>query len=105
MTVFWKRELLDEIGFFDKNQHLCMDYEYWLRISSRYAPVYIPQYIANFRFYQTSKSGSRFHKQFQQELEVAHTYARGKYKMSLLLHKFNYYKIVFIYKILSFIKK
>lgn len=105
MTVFWKKELLEEIGFFDVDEHLCMDYEYWLRIGEKYNPTYIDAYIANFRFYHTSKSGSRFKIQFADELRLARKYAKGKYKMSLCLHKFNYYKIVIIYSILSLIKK
>jgi len=104
MTVFWKKEVMEEFWYFDINEHLCMDYEYWLRIGQKYTPVYIPEYIANFRFYNTSKSGSMFTKQFTQELILAGRYAKWKYKLSLLLHKFNYYKIVMIYKILSFLK-
>jgi len=81
-----------------------MDYEYRLRLGKKYDPVYIPRYIANFRFYQTSKSGSRFIQQFQDELRLARKYANGKHRFSLFLHKINYYKIIAIYKILSFFK-
>ncbi|MBR4567047.1 hypothetical protein IKO18_01095 [bacterium] len=56
MTVFWKKEVVEKCGYFDENEHLCMDYEYWLRIGEKYEPLYIPEYIANFRFYHTSKS-------------------------------------------------
>ncbi|MCK9467359.1 MAG: glycosyltransferase [Candidatus Absconditabacterales bacterium] len=105
MTVFWKKEIYNEFGGFDVDEHLCMDYEYRLRIGAKYDPLYIPEYIANFRFYHTSKSGSMFTKQFTQELELARKYANGKYKLSLFLHKFNYYKTIIIYKILSFLKK
>ena len=105
MTVFWKKEVVEKCGYFDENEHLCMDYEYWLRIWEKYEPLYIPEYIANFRFYHTSKSWAHFDKQFKDELRLAEKYARWKYKLSLLVHKFNYYKITWIYKVLSFIKK
>ncbi|EKE28268.1 MAG: glycosyl transferase family 2 [uncultured bacterium (gcode 4)] len=104
MTVFWKKEAMDKIWLFDVNEHLCMDYEYWLRLWKLWNPVYIPLNIANFRFYQTSKSGSRFEKQFSDELRIAKKYARWKYKFSLLMHKFNYYKIVTVYKLLALLK-
>ncbi|EKD29980.1 MAG: glycosyl transferase family 2 [uncultured bacterium (gcode 4)] len=104
MTVFWKREAMDEIGLFDTNEHLCMDYEYWLRMGQKYNPVYINEYMASFRFYHTSKSGSRFEQQFQDELRLAEKYAKWKYKSSLLLHRFNYTKIVFIYRLLGLLK-
>ena len=105
MTVFWKRETMEEIGYFDENEHLCMDYEYRLRIGEKYDPLCIPYHIANFRFYYTSKSWAHFDKQFKDELRIAKKYAKWKYKWSILMHKVNYYKILWSYKVLSFIKK
>jgi len=105
MTVFRKKELMQEIGYFKEDEHLCMDYEYRLRLGEKYDPVYISEYIANFRFYHTSKSGSRFVQQFQDELRLAKKYAKWKHRFSLFLHKINYYKIIIAYKILSFLKK
>ena len=104
MTVFWKRELLQDIGYFKEDEHLCMDYEYRLRIGQKHDPLYISEYIANFRFYQTSKSGATFTKQFKDELRLAKKYADGKYKLPLFIHQINYYKTVWIYKILAFFK-
>jgi len=103
MTVFWKREAMEEVGYFDKDEHLCMDYEYWLRLGSKYSPLYIDEHLANFRFYTDSKSGSSFSQQFKDELRNAKKYADGKYKLALFVHKFNYYKIVVIYKIMAFL--
>lgn len=105
MTVFWKREVMEECWYFDENEHLCMDYEYWLRIWEKYEPLYINEHVANFRFYQTSKSWSHFDKQFKDELRLAKKYAKWKYKWSIIMHRINYYKIVWSYKVLSFIKK
>jgi len=104
MTVFWKREVMKELWYFDEKHHLCMDYEYWLRIWQKYEPLYINDYIANFRFYHTSKSWSKFIQQFQDELELARKYANWKYQWAMFLHQVNYYKITIMYKILSFLK-
>ena len=105
MTVFWKREVVEKCWYFDEDEHLCMDYEYRLRIGEKYDPLYIPEYVANFRFYYTSKSGAHFNKQFKDELRIAKKYAKWKYKWSIFMHKINCYKIIWSYKILSFIKK
>jgi len=104
MTVFWKRGVMDEIWYFDVDEHLCMDYEYRLRIGQKHNPLYIPRYLANFRFYHTSKSGSRFVRQFGDELRLARKYAKGRYKWSLFLHQLNYYKIIVAYKVLGWLK-
>ncbi len=103
-ATFWKREIHAKRGFFDENEHLCMDYEFWLRIGQKYPAGVIDNYLANFRYYPNSKSGSVNKKQFQDELRLAKKYG-GKYPASLFLHKFNYYKITTIYEALSKIKK
>ncbi|HBO16899.1 MAG: Glycosyl transferase family 2 [Candidatus Moranbacteria bacterium GW2011_GWE2_35_2-] len=102
-ATFWKREIHAERGFFDENEHLCMDYEFWLRIGQKYPAGVINNYLANFRYYPNSKSGSVNKKQFQDELRLAKKYGK-KYPASLFLHKFNYYKITMIYRLLSLMK-
>lgn len=102
-ATFWKREIHTEKAFFDESEHFCMDYEFWLRIGQKYPAGVINDYLANFRYYTNSKSGSVNKKQFQDELRLAKKYGADHF-FSIVLHKFNYYKIVFIYKLLSIIK-
>jgi len=104
MTVFRKKEAMDNIWLFDINQHLVMDYDYRLRLWKLWAPIYIPKYLSSFRFFSTTKSWSNFKKQFAQELQLAHKYAKWQYKLALLLHRINYYKIVISYTILRWLK-
>jgi glycosyltransferase involved in cell wall biosynthesis len=99
-ATFWRRSLLDELGFINENEHLCMDYEYWLRLGQRYPAGVINSYLANFRHYTTSKSGSRFTQQFRDELRVAKKYSAGRPGIQLL-HKLNYYKIVGAYRLIG----
>ena len=103
MTVFWKREVMEKCGYFDETNHLCMDYEYRLRIGEYYNPLYIPDYLANYRAYSTSKGWKYFKEQFKKELNVAEKYIKWKSRWLLLVHQLNYYKIVWIYKFLHFI--
>ncbi|MDO9231853.1 MAG: glycosyltransferase family 2 protein [bacterium] len=102
-ATFWKREIHSKIGFFDENEHYCMDYEFWLRIGKKYPAGVINAYLANFRYYATSKSGSVNKKQFQDELRLAKKFG-ADHLLSILVHEFNYYKIVFIYQILNIFK-
>ena len=102
-ATFWKRELLGEIGYLSVEEHFCMDYEFWLRIGAKYPAGVIHDYLANFRYYSNSKSGGVSKKQFQDELRLAKKFGE-KYPLSIILHKINYYKIVFIYQLLNFLK-
>ena len=99
-TVFLRRKILDDLGYLDIKQHLVMDYEYWLRIGRKYPARFINKYLARFRIYKKSKSGSMFVQQFRDELNTAKRYAQGK-KWLIFLHTFNFYKIIISYKIIN----
>ena len=99
-AVFWRRDLLAEVGPLNEQEHFCMDYEYWLRLGSRYPPGIIDDYLANFRFHRASKSGRVDQRQFSDELRIARAFGRG-HRLALLLHAVNYRKIVWAYKFLD----
>lgn len=102
-ATFWKREIHAEMGFLDENEHFCMDYEFWLRIGQKYSPDIIPEYLANFRYYNESKSGNVNKKQFQDEIRIAKKFGLN-FPLSIFIHKINYGKIILLYKIFSFLK-
>jgi glycosyltransferase involved in cell wall biosynthesis len=102
-ATFWKRGIHAKLGFFDENEHFCMDYEFWLRIGQKYSAGVINNYLANFRYYSLSKSGSVNKKQFQDELRLAKKYG-DDHPLSIFLHKLNYYKITGIYWLLNLVK-
>ena len=81
MTVFWKRELLDEIGFLDPNFSLAFDYDFWLRLSVHHEPIYIDHKLAAFRWYSTSKSGANVTAQMAEDQRLAEKHGgRGRYQ-------------------------
>jgi glycosyltransferase involved in cell wall biosynthesis len=98
-ATFWKRSVMDEFGLFDVEEHLVMDYEYWLRIGRKYMPLIADDYLASFRVYTTSKTSSFFLKTFKREMVLARRYSTS----SLLdwLHFLNYISIAAAYLILN----
>lgn len=98
-ATFWRREIIEEFGLFNENEHLVMDYEYWLRIGRKYSAGFINKYLADFRMHTQSKSSQNFVKQFHDELRVAKKYATRKWPVSL--HYLNYLSILAGYKILQ----
>lgn len=70
-ATFWRRCLVDEFGLFDENEHLVMDYDYWLRIGKKYQLAVLNEYLSCFRVYADSKTSSSFPKTFRRELEIA----------------------------------
>lgn len=104
MATFRTREAYKAIWDFDEEEHLCMDYNYWLRLWKLYDPAYIDEYLANFRFYHTSKSGARFEKQFEDQYRLAKNFSNWKYKIAMGIHRIFYIRTKTIYKILYWLK-
>ena len=42
-SVLFHRSILDDVGYFDKNQKVCEDYDLWLRITAKYLVLYIDE--------------------------------------------------------------
>lgn len=55
-AVFWKRKILDEIGYLDESLHYLMDYDLWMRIFLNYKTLHISQPLAQFRVHSDSKT-------------------------------------------------
>lgn len=60
MTAFWRRSVHDEIGYVDPTIRFAFDYDLFVRLASRGEPVYLPEPIACFRWYTSSKSGEGY---------------------------------------------
>lgn len=56
-AVFFKRELIDENGYFDETLRYAMDFEYWCRISRRNKFNHIDKFFSYYLLHSTSKSG------------------------------------------------
>jgi glycosyltransferase involved in cell wall biosynthesis len=75
MTVFWRRSALERVGLLDTSLRYSFDYEYWLRLSELGDPLYVPERLAAFRWYTSSKSGANFERQFAEDLEAFRRHA------------------------------
>jgi glycosyltransferase involved in cell wall biosynthesis/ADP-heptose:LPS heptosyltransferase len=75
-SVFLRRDLLSEVGLFDIQYHMVMDYEMWLRIAQITKPHLIPQTLAAFRLAAETKTVSRTHVMYAEELHASRRYWR-----------------------------
>lgn len=79
-TCFWRRELLDTIGFFDESFQFTMDYEYWVRVAKQYHLYYLRDVLANTRIHPDAKTSAFTHKLHTEALRVVQThYGRVHY--------------------------
>lgn len=56
-SMFWRRELLERIGYLDEDLHTCMDMDLWLRFLRMRARIEIvPQFLSVWRLHEECKS-------------------------------------------------
>lgn len=97
-ATFWRRNLVEDVGYLDENLHYAMDYDYWLRIIQKYPLRIIGENLASFRLHPEFKAGSSIPAQFDVELEIARKYTRSP--ALIALHILHYHLIVSIYHLL-----
>lgn len=73
-TAFWRRELIDEIGYFDEKLKYAMDYDYWIRVSIKYPLNYIYKYLGSTRFYKETKTSGQRPKVHREIIDVQKRY-------------------------------
>ncbi len=98
-STFWRKTLLNEIGFFDDSLKYVMDYDFWIRAYQFVNPKIVNQPISAFRIHKKSKGGSQFREQFEEQFFVC-----KKYTDNLLIrgiHKIHNSMIVTAYSILK----
>jgi glycosyltransferase involved in cell wall biosynthesis len=61
-TVFFRKHIVDEVGYFDTNLHISADYDLFIRIGLKFEITYIPKTLATYRIYPGTKTRSEFYK-------------------------------------------
>lgn len=102
-ATFWRCEAIDKVGFFSTNEHYAMDYEYMLKLASKWHPFILDDYLAAFRVHPSSKGSRMFNRQFKDELRIAKRYIGNK-KGLIFLHNLNSSSIILAYSILHALK-
>jgi glycosyltransferase involved in cell wall biosynthesis len=84
-ATFWRRSLIERVGFLNQHLNYALDYEYWLRLYLHYPPFVIKDVLACFRWHSGSKSGSTCRAQFDEQYQVARQYTHSP--LLLALHR------------------
>jgi len=71
MTVYWRKSAQDAMGLLDNRLRYAFDYDFFLRLAHRGAPIYIEEPTACFRWYETSKSGTGYVVQMTETADLA----------------------------------
>ena len=101
-ATFWRADLWRRCGGLDTAYKAPFDYDLWLRFAAQSAPLSLPVYLASFRRHSESISELNFTIQFGEELAICQHDAPS---LCYQIHRFNYYKIVAIYRFIEITKR
>lgn len=102
-ATFWRREVVDKVGLFDETLHYAMDYDYSLRVGRHYKLWVLHDYLASFRMYPTSKTGSSANAQMDVDLKIAKKHVDSS--MLISLHTLNNAFVILVYRLLMAIDR
>lgn len=102
-STFWRRELLDSVGFLKENLNFCMDYDYWCRIGEKYSLGLIQEYLSSFRFYPDSKTASGYRTQLKEDYSLVTQFTKNPY--ILFQKRLHNLKRLASYRLLEKLKK
>lgn len=77
-STFWKKSLMDKVGYLDETLHYSMDQEYWTRMELENHLCLIKDYLAEFRFTSDTKTGSSIYKTLAESKLIAQRYTTNK---------------------------
>lgn len=102
-ATFWRRSITEKIGLLNEEEHLAMDYEYWLRIGQKYPLGLIPHDLAAFRVHRHSKSQTAFQDQFLKEAEIAARFSSSTFLK--FLHRRHAQSVIASYQLLAALER
>jgi GT2 family glycosyltransferase len=76
-STFVRREAFDLVGPFEDRFRYSMDYDMWLRLGRRSAPIVIDEPLASFRMAEGSLSMTGFERQFAEHAQNAREHGSG----------------------------
>jgi len=100
-ATFWSAKILNDLGYLDETLHYVMDYEFWLRLYTKYPLMFIPEYLAAFKVHPQSKTTSNGHKNVfvDEEYGVIQRYTNSK--ALLTMHDIHRWLMSTVYSIIN----
>jgi glycosyltransferase involved in cell wall biosynthesis len=102
-AVFFRRDLLEEVGALDESLPHAMDYDLWLRFARVAEPAFIPRTLAAFRWHRRSITAACYAAGAWECFGIARRRARGAERLALAEHLLHLVSEVAVYATLDLV--
>ncbi len=103
-ATFVRRVALEEAGPLDERYAISHDYDLWLRVGRRHAPVVLERTLSSFRMTEGTASMEGFERQFREHAEVARLHGAG-HPLPVAVNRVMSRLIVAVYRTLRFVRR
>jgi glycosyltransferase involved in cell wall biosynthesis len=104
-AVFFRRDLLDEVGGVDESLRYAMDYDLWLRFARVAEPAFVPRVLASFRWQRASITASGYAAGAWECLRIARRRAEGLERIAVAEHLVHAVAEVAVYRALDLARR
>jgi glycosyltransferase involved in cell wall biosynthesis len=91
-SCFWRKDILQSVGYLNEQLHVVMDYDYFLRIGKQYQFHYLNRNLSFFRSYPQSKTSALARRQAMEIKSVMKTnagFVNFRYYAFMLMRRYN----------------
>ena len=85
-TVFFRRDVFDEIGLLDRDLHYGMDWEILMRIGKRHMLRYLPYYMGSIREYGEAKTSTGGARRFWELVKIMRRHGRSAFPPGFVIY-------------------
>lgn len=93
-SLFFKRKILDQVGFLDESLHFAMDVDFWIRAFSNRKTFYTENTLSKFKLHQSGKTTSASLRFLLEELKLIGRYAGTQSLFNQQLGVYTYKKSI-----------
>ena len=102
-TFFFRRKVVEAVGYLDTNLHYQMDFEFFVRIGyEKFTFANIPKTLASFRFHCDSKTIAHRKEFFQEDRQIKNMYRQKLFRKDESLTDFWLISLKWIYRLKAF---
>lgn len=73
-SIFWRREVFEQVGFLDEEQQYIMDFDYWVRIARRFDFKNIDRILSCSTYHDRAKTGDNYRKYHEELRRQSHRF-------------------------------